>query len=142
VPVVVHVRRSADRLLKFLRRIEVPGGIAHAFNGSEHQAREFVACGLRLGFGGAATYNGSERIRRHAAQLPESAVVLETDSPDIPPQWLRQDGVGLRNEPAQLPRICACIAQLRNISPHELARVNRHNLLEAFPRLASLAPEP
>jgi TatD DNase family protein len=142
LPVVIHVRRSADRLLKYLRRIEVPGGIAHAFNGSEHQAREFVACGFRLGFGGAATYNGSLRIRRHAASLPDSAVVLETDAPDIAPEWLRQDGTASRNEPAQLPRICACIAQLRDISPHELARINRRNLLETFPRLAGLAPEP
>jgi TatD DNase family protein len=145
LPVVVHVRRSADRLLKYLRRIEVPGGVVHAFNGSEHQAREFLACGFRLGIGGAATYNGSLRIRRHAASLPESAVVLETDSPDIAPQWLQPGEPGAirpRNEPAQLPRIGACIAQLREISPHELARINRRNLLETFPRMASLAPEP
>jgi len=142
LPVVVHVRRSADRLLKYLRRIEVPGGVAHAFNGSEHQAREFIACGLRLGFGGSATFNGSMRIRRHAASLPESAIVLETDAPDIAPHWLHDVDAIARNEPAQLPRISAEIAQLRAISPHELARVNRRNLLETFPRLARLAPEP
>jgi len=138
LPVVLHVRRSADRLLKYLRRIEVPGGIAHAFNGSEHQAREFIACGLRLGFGGSATFNGSQRIRRHAAGLPESSLVLETDAPDIAPQWLHESTSRPRNEPAELARIGACIAQLRSISADELARINRANLMQAFPRLAPL----
>ena len=52
LPVIVHVRRSADLLLKHLRAIEVPGGIIHAFNGSEQQASQFLARGFRLGFGG------------------------------------------------------------------------------------------
>lgn len=139
LPVVIHVRRSADRLLKYLRRIEVPGGIAHAFNGSEHQAADLIACGLRLGFGGAATFHGSLRIRRHAAAVPESALVLETDAPDIAPQWLhRADGVG-RNEPSELVRIAGVIAELRSISPEQLARINRRNVLDAIPRLAPLA---
>ncbi len=141
LPVVMHVRRSADRLLKYLRRIEVPGGIAHAYNGSEQQAREFIAGGFRLGFGGSATFNGSLRIRRHAAEVPEKAIVVETDAPDIAPQWLHAQAGRRRNEPGQLPRIAAVIAQLRSISPEELAQVNRRNVLDAFPRLAALAQD-
>jgi TatD DNase family protein len=137
LPVVLHVRRSADRLLKYLRRIEVPGGIAHAFNGSEQQAREFTACGFRLGFGGSATFSGSRRIRRLAVETPDSAIVLETDAPDIAPQWMHLEPGRRRNEPAQLPRIAAVIAQLRSISPEHLAAINRRNVLEAFPRLAA-----
>jgi TatD DNase family protein len=150
LPVVLHVRRSADRLLKYLRRIDVPGGIAHAYNGSEQQAREFIACGFRLGFGGSATFNGSLRIRRHAAEVPETAIVVETDAPDIAPQWLhgqasplRQGSGGpgrRRNEPGELPRIAAVIAQLRSIPAEQLAQLNRRNVLDAFPRLAALSP--
>jgi TatD DNase family protein len=140
LPVVLHVRRSADRLLKYLRRIEVAGGIAHAFNGSEQQAREFVACGFRLGFGGSATFGGSLRIRRHAVETPESALVLETDAPDIAPQWMHDQAGQRRNEPEQLPRIGAVIAQLRSIRPEQLAQINRRNVLDAFPRLAALNP--
>jgi TatD DNase family protein len=139
LPVVLHVRRSADRLLKYLRRIDVPGGIAHAFNGSAQQAREFTTCGLRLGFGGAATFSGSARIRRHAVEVPDSAIVLETDAPDIAPQWMHLQGGPRRNEPAQLPRIAAVIAALRSIPPEQLAAVNRRNVLDAFPRLATLS---
>jgi len=138
MPVIVHVRRSADRLLYHLRRIAVPGGIAHAFNGSPVQAQGFLELGLRLGFGGAATYDGSLRIRRFAAGLDAGAIVLETDAPDIPPQWLRDGGRTGRNEPAQLPRIAQCIAQLRGIGAPELAALAKANSAAALPRLAAL----
>jgi TatD DNase family protein len=64
LPVILHVRRAVDDLHKLLRRAEVPGGIGHAFNGSEDQARRLIELGFRLGFGGAMTYDGSLRIRQ------------------------------------------------------------------------------
>jgi TatD DNase family protein len=138
LPVILHVRRSADALLKHLRRIEVSGGIAHAFNGSDQQARQFIDRGFRLGFGGAMTYAGSHRIRRFAAELPEETIVLETDAPDIPPHWLRNAGGAQRNEPGQLPRIAQTMMELRNVSAADLARRNRLNASAALPRLARL----
>ncbi|MEG0821083.1 MAG: TatD family hydrolase [Burkholderiaceae bacterium] len=138
LPVIVHVRRSADVLLKHLRRIEVPGGVIHAFNGSREQAEAFIARGFRLGFGGAMTYAGSQRIRRHAAELPEHAWVLETDSPDIAPAWLRVGGVAQRNEPAELPRIAQTLADLRGLTLSGVAAINRRNAVAALPRLAPL----
>jgi len=134
LPALLHVRRSADALLAELRRIDVPGGIAHAFNGSEQQAAQFVARGFRLGFGGAATYAGSHRIRRLAAGSADDAFVLETDAPDIVPQWLRAHATP-RNEPAELPRIAAEIARLRAVDVERLARQNWDNARAALPRL-------
>jgi len=139
LPVIVHVRRSADLLLKHLRRIEVPSGIVHAFNAPAHLAQPFVERGLRLGFGGAMTYDRSLRIRRFAATVPDSAWVIETDAPDIPPQWLRQPGGGaLRNEPGELPRIAQAMAQLRGCTLAAIAGQNRSNACAALPRLAPL----
>lgn len=138
LPVIVHVRQSADLLLKHLRRIEVVGGIVHAWNGSDQQARQLIERGFKLGFGGALTYSGSHRIRRFAATLPDDAWVLETDAPYISPHWLRVNGVALRNEPAELPRIAAVMALLRGCSPSTLAAQNRANALAALPRLATL----
>jgi TatD DNase family protein len=137
LPVIVHVRRSADLLLKHLRAIEVAGGIVHAFNGSAQQAQQFVARGFRLGFGGALTYSGSQRIRRHARELPDSAWVLETDAPYIPPQWLRGDGAADRNEPAHLARIAHEFAALRGTPPATVAELNRANAVAALPRLGA-----
>jgi TatD DNase family protein len=123
LPVILHVRRAVDRILWHLRRAGVRGGIAHAFNGSRQQADEFLRLGFVLGFGGAATFSGSTRIRGLAAALPAGAIVLETDAPDIPPAWLN----GARNSPAELPRIAAEIAALRGIAPAELAAVTAAN---------------
>jgi TatD DNase family protein len=137
LPVILHVRRSADALLKYLGRVDVVGGIAHAFNGSADQADRMVRRGLRLGFGGAMTYDGSLRIRRHAATLAADAWVLETDAPDIVPQWLRGGAEVPRNEPMQLPRIAAEMAALRHQELPALAAQNRANATAALPRLAA-----
>ena len=116
LPVLLHVRRSVDQVLKYLRRFGVRGGIAHAFNGSRQQADEFIRLGFKLGFGGAMTYPGSTRIRQLAAILPIEAVVLETDAPDIPPVWL----AGERNTPGELGRIGCVLAELRNLTSEEI----------------------
>ncbi|MGB9493802.1 MAG: TatD family hydrolase [Azonexus sp.] len=117
LPVLLHVRRAVDQVLKQLRRIQVPGGIAHAFNGSRQQADEFIKLGFKLGFGGSMTFSGSSRIRALAAELPLEAIVLETDAPDIPPVWL----AGGRNAPGELPRIAAVLSELRGIPVGEIA---------------------
>jgi TatD DNase family protein len=146
LPVILHVRRSADALLAGLRRTGVVGGIAHAFNGSAQQAQQFVELGFRLGFGGAMTHERALQIRRQAAELPAQALVLETDAPDIPPAWLyrtaaeraQRPGQG-RNEPAELPRIGATLAALRGLAVDEAQALTTANALSALPRLAALA---
>ena len=144
LPVILHVRRSADRLLKQLRGAGV-AGIAHAFNGSLQQAQEFVRLGFKLGFGGTATFERALQIRRLATSLPAAALVLETDSPDIPPHWLYRTAAEraagqpqARNEPAELPRIAQVIADLRSMSLDELAQAARQNATQALPKLAGL----
>ena len=144
LPVILHVRRSADALLRHLRRAGV-GGIAHAFNGSRQQADEFVKLGFRLGFGGTISYERALQVRRLAAELPLSALVLETDAPDIPPQWIyrtaAQRAAGAdqgRNEPGELPRIAAVLAALRGIPEDELARATGANAVAALPKLGPL----
>lgn len=145
LPVIVHVRRSVDQVLKGLRDIGVAGGIAHAFNGSRQQADAFLGMGFKLGFGGAVTYDRATRLRALAAELPPDAIVMETDAPDIPPHWLyataEQRAAGApqgRNEPAELPRIAGEVARLRGVSSDEWAATTTANALAALPRLARL----
>jgi TatD DNase family protein len=145
LPVLLHVRRSADGLVAGLRRIDVPGGIAHAFNGSAAQADVCVAMGLRLGFGGAMTFDRALQIRRLAAVVPDHVPVLETDAPDIPPHWLYRSAVQRaqgqptqRNEPGELPRIAATLAGLRGWSLDDTAATTAANARAALPRLATL----
>jgi len=144
LPVILHVRRSADALLKGLRELPVVGGIAHAFNGSLQQAHAFLDLGFKLGFGGALTFDRALQLRRLAQELPATALVLETDAPDIPPHWLytpaeqRAQGVAQgRNEPAELPRIALTLAELRGMTPAALASLTTANAHAALPRLKS-----
>ena len=123
LPVLLHCRRANDPLLKQLRRFRVRGGIAHAFNGSPQQADAFTKLGFKLGFGGAFTWPRANNLRRLAAELPLEAIVLETDSPDMPPAWL---GRG-RNAPAELPRIAATLAELRGCDLETVARQTSAN---------------
>lgn len=154
LPVILHVRRSADRLLKGLREIGSAGnggadskwhGIAHAFNGSEQQAKAFIVLGFKLGFGGALTYERALQLRRLAASLPLDAIVMETDAPDMPPHWLyktaEQRAAGEpqgRNEPGELPRMGAELAALRGMTPGDLALATTRNAIAALPRLRAL----
>jgi len=146
LPVILHVRRSADVLLKHLRELPTGGGSAHAFNGSAQQAQAFIGLGFKLGFGGAVTFEPALKLRQLAVTLPLDALVLETDAPDIPPYWLyataaeRQAGKpqGV-NTPAELPRIGAVVAALRAIEPVVLAQATTANALVALPRLAQLS---
>ncbi len=128
LPVILHLRRAQDRILKYLRQYPVSGGIAHAFNGSEQQAEHFIKLGFKLGFGGAMTYRGSQRIRRLAASLPDSAIVLETDAPDIPPEWAQ----GQVNAPAELAAFARILAELRGTSVEDIIIITRKNTLDAL----------
>lgn len=134
LPAILHVRRSQDVLLKYLRRIRVGGGIAHAFNGSAQQAQAFIDLGFILGFGGAMTFTRALQIRRLAAGLPQTALALETDAPDISPAWLHP----ATNSPAQLPRIAAVLAELRGQPLADIARQTSQNVARVLPRLGNL----
>jgi TatD DNase family protein len=98
-----------------------------------------------LGFGGSVTFERATRIRHLVASVPLSALVMETDAPDIPPHWLyttaqdRLAGVAQgRNEPGELPRIAAVVAQLRGMTVEALAQATTHNACQALPKLAGL----
>lgn len=132
LPVILHVRRSQDALLKQLRIFVPRGGIAHAFNGSRQQADMFVERGFCLGFGGQMTFERALQIRRLAADMPLDALVLETDAPDIAPEWRYKQ----RNSPVELPRIAQVLAALRGVTPEALSQTTCTNAWRVLPRLS------
>lgn len=134
LPVLMHVRRSQDQVLKHVRQMRPAGGIAHAFNGSFQQAQAYIDLGFKLGFGGAMTFTRALQIRRLAAELPLEAIVLETDAPDISPAWVHP----ARNSPLQLPAIGAVLAGLRGVDAVLVQSATKANALAAMPRLAVL----
>jgi TatD DNase family protein len=135
LPVILHVRRSQDVLLKYLRRYSVRGGLAHAFNGSLQQAEQFVAAGFARGFGGAMTFTRALQIRRLACALPLESIVLETDAPDIPPTWLTESR---RNEPAEVVGVAQALAELRQDSYEDILAKTASAAFRAIPKLHAI----
>jgi TatD DNase family protein len=136
LPVLLHVRRSQDSILKYLRRHRVRSGIAHAFNGSLQQAQQFVELGFALGIGGAMTFDRALQIRRLATELELSALVLETDAPDISPAWLAK---GARNEPREVLQIAQTLAGLRGCSAEYVVKATAQTAQRVCPGLAITA---
>jgi TatD DNase family protein len=134
LPVLTHVRRSQDQVLKHVRQIRPAGGIAHAFNGSFQQAQNFIDLGFHLGFGGAMTFTRALQIRRLALELPLAAIVLETDAPDIAPSWIHPG----RNSPEELPAIGRMLAGLRGMAEEDVRNATGQSALAAIPRLKNL----
>ncbi|MCX4063608.1 TatD family hydrolase [Pseudomonas sp. S1Bt30] len=129
LPALLHVRRSHAAAIATLKRLRVPrGGIIHAFAGSREEAREYIKLGFKLGLGGAATWPQALRMHKVLAHLPLDAVVLETDSPDMPPAMYP----GQRNSPEHLPDICRALAERMGLSPLALAEASTRNARELF----------
>lgn len=136
LPVILHVRRSQDRILKQLRANPRVRGIAHAFNGSFQQAQAFIDLGFVLGAGGAMTFSRARQIRRLVTELALDHWVLETDSPDIPPAWLQAEaGVAPRNEPAEVAGVARVLAELRGTSVEHVLQATSTNVKRVLPRL-------
>ena len=135
LPVLLHVRRSQDIILKYLRRHRVSGGIAHAFNGSFQQAQQFIDLGFALGIGGAMTFSRALQIRRLATEISLDSLVLETDAPDIAPEWMTGTR---RNEPAETARIAQALAVLRGETVSAVIHATSKTALRVCPRLSAL----
>lgn len=128
-PVLLHVRKAHAAMIATLKRWKLPrAGIVHSFAGSAEEAREYIKLGFKLGLGGAATWPQANRLRKVVAELPASALVLETDSPDMAPSFQAYQ----RNSPEYLPQICQLLAELRGESAEQLAETCLHNTCELF----------
>ncbi len=128
LPVLLHVRKAHADCLELLKKYKLVGGISHAYNGSFEQAQEYLKLGFKLGFGGTLSYERATKIRQLAQQLPLSAIVLETDAPDMAGVLHK----GERNSPEYLPDALTSLAQIRHASAQEIAQQTTQNALDIF----------
>ena len=128
LPVIIHARRSVEEVINTLRRYPGVTGVLHSYAGSEQQALRLIDMGFCLSFGGPITYQRAKRLHRLVANLPLSAILLETDAPDQPGSQHR----GERNEPAYLPEVLQVLAQLRGEPSEAIAETCRENTLRLF----------
>jgi len=129
LPVLLHVRKAHDQVQATIRRLSFTGGgIVHAFSGSLQQAEQYIKLGFLISVCGTLTYDRATKIRMVARSLPLTSLVIETDSPDIPPSSHH----GEPNFPEYLPEILSTLADLREESYEQVAQQiekNSRNIL-------------
>ena len=135
LPLILHARRAVDEVTAAIRRVGQLRGVVHSFSGSVQQAQQLWKLGFCIGLGGPVTYPRAHRLRKIVTMMPLEFLLLETDSPDQPLHGHQ----GARNEPALLAEICACVAQLRNAAPEEIAAATSRNAERLF-NLAAASP--
>jgi len=128
LPVIVHARRAVDAVIASIRRVGRLRGVVHSWSGSRQQAGQLWDLGFMLGIGGPVTYERANRLRKLVADMPLEHLLLETDAPDQPDSGIR----GERNEPARLRTVSETVADLRGVSPEEIARATTANAARLF----------
>nr|WP_318383093.1 TatD family hydrolase [uncultured Enterobacter sp.] len=129
LPVILHSRRTHDKLAMHLKRIEVPRrGVVHGFAGSLQQALRFVDLGYFIGVGGTITYPRASKTRDVMATLPLSSLLLETDAPDMPLNGFQ----GQPNRPERVASVFDTLCELRPEAPDELADALYRNTRRLF----------
>lgn len=133
LPVILHCRDAFEPLFRVLRDwVATHGkplrGVMHCFSGGPQEAAEAVALGLHLSFAGPITYPKNALLREAAAAAPADRLLVETDSPFLPPQPLR----GKRNEPAFVCHALGSLAAARGIEVAEAAELTFRNAAALF----------
>jgi TatD DNase family protein len=137
-PIVIHCREAHADLQKGLAEfypetsfdIECPrpAGVIHCFSGEWSDAQAYMLRGFHLGFDAPVTYPSSKLLKEVVMRMPLPRMVLETDSPYLPPQTHR----GQRNEPAYLPAVAETIGSIKRKTTADVARVTSENAFNLF----------
>jgi TatD DNase family protein len=114
LPVVLHQVQAHQEMVASLQRVPPQwGGVVHAFSGSLEMAQTYhEKFALKIGVGGIITYPRAQKTRRAMAHIDASAIVLETDAPDMPLSGFQ----GMRNSPLQIPNVFRALCQLRGLT--------------------------
>jgi TatD DNase family protein len=137
LPLVIHSREADADMARILQQEQAQGAfpaVLHCFTGSRELAMTGIALGCYVSFSGVITFKNSEALRAIAAELPADRILVETDAPYLAPMPFR----GKRNEPAYVAKTAAVLAEVRGVTPAEIARQTTDN----FFRLFSKVPRP
>ncbi len=131
-PLVIHMRECEAEIVSMLESSAITGsiiGIMHSFTGTLESARRCLELGMYISFAGMVTFKKSTALRAVAAEIPADRILVETDAPYLSPHPLRSKRP---NEPAYMVHTAACLADVRNISPEDLAAITTENAKRIF----------
>lgn len=123
LPVIIHDREAHGDSLSIVKEFPEARGVFHCYSGSAEMARQLLDMGWYLGFDGPVTYKNSRKHREVLEICPMDRILIETDSPYLAPEPVR----GTRNHSGNLRYITARIAEIKGVSPEEMAAVTLEN---------------
>lgn len=128
LPVILHVRKAHDEILKILKGLNIPGGSCHAFNGTLDQAKKYIDMGFKLGFGGTMTYPNARKIHQLAKHIAIENIILETDAPDMTGYAHK----GERNSPEYIVDALNALAKIKAMEIETIADQTTKNAEALF----------
>jgi TatD DNase family protein len=134
LPAIIHTREAEGDTIAILQDHwagdgggEI-GGIIHCFTGTQRLAGAAIEMGFHISFSGVVTFKAAEELRDVARQTPMERLLVETDCPFLAPIPYR----GKRNEPAFVVETAKKLAELKDVSLEEMARVTTGNFKRLF----------
>lgn len=128
LPVVVHSREAKKDTLEIVRQSSIAKGVFHCFSGDMDMAKKVMAMGFHISIAGPVTFKNAKKLAEIAKYIPDDYLLIETDAPYLTPEPFR----GKRNEPSYLVHTARTIAELRDISMEDLARITTLNAKRLF----------
>lgn len=130
LPITIHNRDATDDVYKILKEEGVPnaGGIMHSYGESKEEVYKFLDLGMHISFSGVLTFKKTEEVREAAKVVPSDRLLIETDAPYLAPVPKR----GKRNEPAYVKYVAEVLADVRETSLEEIARLTTQNAFDLF----------
>lgn len=123
LPVIIHDREAHRDCLEAVRSFPRVRGVYHCYSGSLEDAKTLVEMGWMLSFTGVVTYKNARRALEVLEWLPLDRLMLETDSPYLPPEPFR----GRRNDSTRLYRVAEAVAQVKGLTPEQAAQAAFEN---------------
>lgn len=128
LPLIIHSREAEQDTIEILRESVTHNGVLHCFSGNMDMAEQAMSMGFYISLAGPVTFKKSLRLKEIARTIPDDYLLIETDSPYLSPEPFR----GRRNEPAYIQNTARHIAELREISFEDLARITTLNAKRLF----------
>ena len=139
LPLNVHVRDAMGDAVKILKDNKDKlryGGVMHCFSGSVETAKELMALGFYISFGGTLTFPNSLKTCAVAATIPADRLLTETDSPYLAPVPKR----GTVNSPVNIPLIVKKLAEVRGEDELFIKRAVYENAKRLFYKIDGKTP--
>ena len=124
-PVVIHSRDAAGDTISILREehAEQLGGVIHCYSYGKEEAGDYLDLGFYFGIGGVVTFKNFRALKEALEIIPLERIVLETDTPYLAPEPFR----GKRNDSRNLYFVVRALAELKDTTPEEVARITFEN---------------